>query len=172
MLRYALINGTLVVQVVIAPDTYVAPPGLVAVQSDSANVGDTYAGGGFTPADPVLPAAQLRVLAFSIVTILLANSRNYTIGSGVTVKCDAGTATGADLAGLNAWGLTNPTATTMWTDDFGFVTTITGTEAVSLANQVISYGQSVYNTLGTVMNEITAGTISKASQVNAVVWPT
>jgi hypothetical protein len=118
--------------------------------------------------------AQLLAAAFAQVASLMTNSRTYNLGGSpaVSVKCDGTQGTGADLAGLNAWGSAAPTATTTWVDDFGTPTTITGAQGVALAAAVIVYGQSVYDKLGSVCAAIGAGSITTLAQVASAGWPT
>jgi hypothetical protein len=120
-----------------------------------------------------LTHAQLLGVANAQIATLMAVPRTYTLSGSpsVSVKCDTLQSTGADLAGLNVWGTASPTATTTWVDDFGVPTVITGAQGVSLGNQVIAYGQSVYDVLGTVAAAIAGGTITTAAQVAAAGWP-
>jgi hypothetical protein len=118
--------------------------------------------------------AQLLSAANAKLTTLMAVARTYALGGSpaVSVKSDAMQGTGSDLAGINAWGAANPTATTTWVDDFGVSTMITGAQGVTLAAAVIAYGQSVYDVLGTASSGIAAGTITTVAQINALAWPT
>lgn len=114
---------------------------------------------------------QLQVYANSKLTTLFTVARTYSLGS-VSVKCDTTTTTGANLAALNAWGTANPAATTQWVDNFGAVTQITGAQAVTLASDVIVYGQSVYAILASAMTGIAGNTITTTAQIDALSWPT
>jgi hypothetical protein len=131
---------------------------------------------GTLSAPVVAPPTQAQLLgaASSMLASLMAIARTYALGGSpaVSVKCDGMQGTGSDLAGLNAWGAANPTATTTWVDDFGVPTTITGAQGVTLALAVVAYGQSVYDVLGTAAMGIAAGTITTVAQVNALAWPT
>ena len=118
-----------------------------------------------------LTAAQLVAYAFGKVGSLLATARSYTLATGVAVKCDATTATEANLVGLNAWGTAAPTATQPWIDNFGAVTVITGAQAVALAESVVAYGQSVYAALAAVAQEIAAASVTTTAQIDAASWP-
>jgi hypothetical protein len=146
----------------------------VPVGTSGAQVGWTYSNGAFAapPSLPALTKPQLIAYAGAKVTALLAVARTYALGSGVSVKCDATTPTGADLAGLNAWGTATPAATTTWVDDFGVPTTITGAQGVALAAGVIAYGQSVYDELGVAATGVAGSTITTTAQIDALTWPT
>lgn len=126
------------------------------------------------PATGLTPPTQAQLLAAANAKVmaLMAVARTYALPGSVSIKCDTLQATGADLAGLNAWGAAAPTATTTWVDDFGVSTTITGAQGVALAAGVIAYGQSVYDMLGTACTGIAAATITTTAQVNALAWPT
>lgn len=115
--------------------------------------------------------AQLLAAAYAKVAALMSVARTYALPGSVSVKCDGTTQTGADLAGLNAWGATAPTATTTWVDDFGVPSTITGAQGIALAAAVILYGQSVYDVLGTVASSIASGSITTLAQVQSAAWP-
>jgi hypothetical protein len=115
--------------------------------------------------------AQLMAAANAKVTSLMSVPRTYALPGSVSVKCDGTPQTGADLAGLNAWGAAAPTSTTTWVDDFGVPTTITGAQGVALAAAVIAYGQSVYDVLGTVATGIAASTITTLAEVTSAAWP-
>jgi hypothetical protein len=116
--------------------------------------------------------AQLLAAANAKAASLMAVPRTYALPGSVSVKCDGTPQTGADLAGINLWGAAAPTATTTWVDDFGVATTITGAQGVFLAADVVAYGQSVYNMLGTACAGIAAATITTTAQINALAWPT
>ena len=118
-----------------------------------------------------LSVSSLVAYAFSKVSNLLSIARNYSLAPGVSVKCDATTPTEANLVGLNAWGTASPTSTQPWVDNFGTATPITGAEAVVLAQSVVVYGQSVYAVLAVVSQEITTGSITTISQIDAAAWP-
>lgn len=141
--------------------------------SQTAAALDAVLTGAGLPASGLVAPTQAQLLSYAYAKIggLLAVSRVYALGSGVSVKCDATTQTGADLAGVNAWGTTAPTATTSWVDDFGVSKTITGAQAVTLANAVVAYGQSAYNELGVVTTSILAGTTTTYAQIDATAWP-
>lgn len=109
---------------------------------------------------------QLFAYANAKVVSLMAISRLYNLGNGVSVLCDSTSSTGADLAGLNTWGQANPTGTQSWTDNFNKVTIITGAQAVILAMAVISYGTSVYNMLGTAITDITNNSITSFAGID------
>jgi hypothetical protein len=153
-----------------------APSGSTFILQAGAGIGWTLSGGVLVaPASPAPAApsqAQLLGAANFKVASLMAVPRTYALGGSVSVKCDGMQGTGADLAGLNAWGSANPTATTTWVDDFGVPTTITGAQGVTLALSVVAYGQSVYNMLGASATEIASGSITTVAQVNALAWPT
>jgi hypothetical protein len=121
-----------------------------------------------------LTKAELTAYAFGKVTALMAIARTYALGGSppASVKCDGATATGADLAALNAWGAANPTRSTTWVDDFGVATAISGTQACSLAAAVVAYGQSVYDILGTAATEVASGSITTTGAIDALAWPT
>lgn len=123
---------------------------------------------GLTP--PTKP--QLQVYASAKMAALFAIARTYSLDSGVSVKCDTTTSTGANLAALNAWGSAAANATTQWVDNSGAVTQITGAQAVELAAGVIAYGQSVYAILASAMTGISGNTITTTAQVDALAWPT
>lgn len=121
----------------------------------------------------VTTLAQLRAHAFGVVAALLAKPRAYPLVGGVSVLADATTATGADLNGLvTGWAQANPTLTTVWVDDNGGVTSLTGAEIVALAVAVLTYGQSVYAVLAGVMTQIASGAIATTAAIDAAAWPT
>lgn len=126
------------------------------------------------PASGLVPPTTHALMAYANakLTSLMAIPRTYALGSGVSVKADATTATGADLLSLNVWGMTNPAASQPWVDDFGVVTTITGAEAVTLADSVLAYGQSAYVILASAMTGISGNTITTTAQIDALSWPT
>jgi hypothetical protein len=135
---------------------------------------DDVRGAAGLPATGLTPpsAAQLIAYANAKTQSLMAASRTYSVGNGVSVKADATTATGADLISLMTWGNLNPTATQSWVDDFGAVTTLTGAEAVTLAFAVLAYGQSVYTVLGSACSNVKSGSITTTAQIDALAWPT
>ena len=147
----------------------------VPVGSSGAQVGWAYVGGSFSmpPAPPAPTQAQLQAYANGKANALMAVARTYALAGSpaVSVKCDTMPSTGADLAGLNLWGAASPTATTKWVDDFGVATTITGAQGVALATDVVAYGQTVFNELGTATTEISSGTITTTAQIDALTWP-
>jgi hypothetical protein len=127
---------------------------------------------GLPPPPFTLTAAQLIAYANATLDRLRSVARVYTLGVGVTVKCDATQGTGTDLISLLNWGTAAPSATDQWVDNFGMVTVITGAQAVTLANSVLSYGKSLFATLAQACSGVGTGTITLASQIDALSWPT
>lgn len=140
-------------------------PSATVLDDALANVGE--------PASGLIPPSAPALMAYANGKLmsLMATPRTYALGSGVSVKSDATTATGADLLSLNVWGTANPASSQPWVDDFGAVTTITGAEAVTLADSVLAYGQSVYVILASAMTGITGATITTTAQIDALSWP-
>jgi hypothetical protein len=125
------------------------------------------------PMSGLAPATKPQLLAYanSKVMGLTATPRSYSLGSA-TILADATTGTIALVSGLADWGTANPTATQPWIDDFGTVTQITGSEAVTLKTVGLAYIQSIYAVLATAALEIKAGTITTDAQIDALAWPT
>ena len=105
---------------------------------------------------------------------LRALERSYTLSGSpsVTVKCDSLQSTGTDLISLMTWGQANPSGTDTWVDNEGNTTSITGSQAVTLANDVLAYGKSLWAVLATACAGIKAATITSTSQIDALSWPT
>jgi hypothetical protein len=122
---------------------------------------------GLTP----LTQTQLFAYADSKVAALMAVARPYDLGDGVSVLCDGTPSTGANLAGLNTWGQANPTGTQSWIDNFYRKTTITGTQAVTLALAVVAYGTTVYNILGEAVTGIATNSITTTAGIDSLAWP-
>ena len=59
-MRAALIKDGLVVNVIIAGETYKVPEGFILVESDTANIGDIFQGGIFLP--PVITVEEPRLI--------------------------------------------------------------------------------------------------------------
>ena len=75
--RYALVDNGVVVNMVLADPSFVPANGETMVPSDTANVGDTYASGVFTPATPSTPtqgalAGQLAAAASAACAVVVA----------------------------------------------------------------------------------------------------
>ena len=125
-----------------------------------------------TAAPPPAPtSAQLVTYVNTKCAARLAVPRAYTLAAGVTIKADSTDSTRSLVIGLNDWGAVNPTATQLWTDDFGAVTSITGAQAVALYAQTQAYIQSVYAIVGAACQAIAAGTITTYAQIDALSWP-
>lgn len=176
MQRFARIQNGIVAEIIALPD------GVDVAQAFHADItlqpcdgsvseGQTFNGTSFGPA-PAAAAptkAELSRMASGKVAGLSATPRAYT-AAGVTVSCDATQGTIADLLALKDWGTTSPTDTAPWVANDGTVTTITGAQAVALANAVGPYRLGLYRTLSTVLGQIASGAITTAAQIDAAAW--
>jgi hypothetical protein len=144
--------------------------GLIAVSSDTANIGDSYNGTSFTPAVQTYTIVQLQVEANAKANSLLGNMRSYS-ALGATIKSDAIASTIANLIALQQWGAANPTATTNWVANDFSVTQISGAQIVAIAPLVGAYAQSVYAALAAILGQIAGGTITTIAQVDSYGWP-
>lgn len=127
---------------------------------------------GLPPTGLALPSKpELLAYAGKKLGSLRATPRSYALGGGVSVMADATTDTVALVNGLGEWGSQNPTATQNWTDDFGVVTSITGTQAAALKTAGLAFIQSLYVTLASVAEGVQSGSITTYAEVDAVAWP-
>jgi hypothetical protein len=147
---------------------FVAPAGHTIMQQAGAVVGWMLSGSTLAP--PAQTTTQLRDYANAKADALRAVARAYTL-TGVVVYCDSTQGTGTDLLSLQAWGTANAAATTNFVQDNGGVVTLTGAQCVALAQDVLAYGQSLFATLASAMNQIANGTITTTDAIDALSWP-
>ncbi|WP_158812074.1 hypothetical protein [Beijerinckia sp. L45] len=125
---------------------------------------------------PAISTANLALYAAKVQTAVLAKGQTFNVAtSGATainVLCDATNDTRSDLALLALFGQQNPTGSKSWLDNNGNVTALTGAECVQLATLAGTYIDSVYAAMGTLLSQITAGTVTTTAQIDAYVWPT
>lgn len=137
---------------------------------------DTVLKDALNQADPAASQAMLNSYASTVQGKVLAIARTYNVAASgataVNVLCDGTNSTRADLGLLALYGQTNPTGTKSWVDNNGATTQLTGTQCVQLATLVGSYIDTIYAALGTLLGQISSGTITTTAQIDAYTWPT
>lgn len=90
-MRACLIDAAgLVVNAIICGGEYTPPAGLTLVESDDGNIGDSYAGGVFTPAEQVEPEPSTKTPALWAVAYGLQVVDGEIIGLGSTSRIGGG----------------------------------------------------------------------------------
>jgi len=172
-MRHALISGNTVVNVVLADPGFDHGPGLIAVASDTANIGDSYssAGGGkFTSNQP--SPTQTELISYAQLkqqTVLsLGKTVKFDDKSEVYASTDINSLTMLNSAVL--YGQLNPSATINWVNHGGIIP-LNAAEVNELACAVLGFVQSAYTTYGAVVAGINSGAITKDAQIDAASWP-
>lgn len=178
-MRYAVISGGKVTNVIEAPANWTAPEGVQVVPSDTAEIGWSYDGvsltaPGFTA--PPLTAADLVASAKRMQEQVLATGITVNVAasgaSAINILADGTNDTRADLALLALYGQANPTGTKTWLDNNGVSTVLTGVELVMLATLIGNWVSATYPVLATVIADIAAGSVTTPAQIVAAPWPT
>jgi hypothetical protein len=90
----------------------------------------------------------------------------------LNVLCDGGTMTRADLSLLALYGQQNPSGVKTWVDNNNVATQLTGAQFVTLANLAMGWVADCYASIGTLLAQIAAGTITTTAPLDAFSWPT
>lgn len=139
-------------------------------------VGWTYDGGVFSPPSPPAPPSR------SVLTAYANTKQSMLAASGVNVDVGVSGSPEIVFADTNAQGLSNisgalqfvqinPSATINWTGATGSIA-LNATQVLALATGAFIFVQATYTTLGTVLANITAGTVTTIAQIDAAAWPT
>lgn len=103
---------------------------------------------------------------------VLSTGITVPVSSNTNILSDGTSSTLASLALLSLYGQLNPTGTKTWVDNNGVVTIITGAECVTLATNVGNWVSNTYATVGVVLGEIAANTITTTVEIDSILWPT
>lgn len=103
---------------------------------------------------------------------VLSTGITVPVSSNTNILSDGTSSTRASLSLLALYGQLNPTGTKTWVDNNGVVTIITGAECVTLATNVGNWVSNTYATVGVVLGEIAANTITTTVEIDSILWPT
>jgi hypothetical protein len=178
MARTALIdNTTTVVSVIEAPSGYIAPGGETVVESDTANIGDTYSGGVFTPPYTVATNAQmLLVQASQQQARVMSGGISVDVGGGVIADASTGVSSQTTLHSATWQAQANPAQTFAWSQNDGSTMTLTAEQIITINAAVSDFVQATYDTLASINDAINAGTITTIDEVitppsGVLPWP-
>lgn len=165
MKRIAHIENGVVVNISKGADNYVLGPD--EVFSETANIGDAYASGVFTPSTIISKAELLLYLDYKYQR--LANTEIAVDVNSGTALADTNDAGRVDINGLITMGMLGE-ALPQWHQSTGSLTvTLDDLKLIGLA--VAAYRSAAVAVYSNAVAEINAGTITTREEIDVLAWP-
>jgi hypothetical protein len=170
MTRTALVANGRVEHVVVAGPGYRPPPGMTAVISDTANIGDSHDGATFRPpAEPQLPAARLIAIATRRRVIIARTGILFDVAKAGEptrmVRISTTAEHRSDIAELAWLAERNSLFTAPWVDAFG-TAMLDAAQILELRRKIAAHVAASYASLDATLTAIGSGAITTRAQIN------
>ena len=169
-MRTALVANGRVEHVVIAGPGWQPPPGMTAVASDTANIGDSHDGQTFRPpAEAALPATRLIAIATRRRVVIARTGILFDVAKAGEpsrmVRISTTAEHRSDIAELAYLAERNALFTAPWVDAFG-TAVLDASQILELKRKISAHIAASYASLDAVLTAIAAGTITTRAQLN------
>lgn len=144
-MRTAIIRAGVVDHIVNAGRGYTAPAGATAVPTETGNIGDAWDGVKFTPPPMDKAPQEYEARIYAMLAFEMRLPHEFDLGDGVVVISDMIEPTRIDLAALERWGRSNPSAMRSWHDSQGARIGLSGDQFVRLSEVVQDTVLTLYN---------------------------
>jgi hypothetical protein len=168
--RYALVRKGLVEEVVIADEKYVPPSDMIAVKSDTANIGNKFDGNTFSTV--VTPQTKNVLLYYASRKQSVIAQGGITVSltpvgltSPVDIKVDTNTTGRTDLTMLADQAKSDAGFTEEWIQD-NTSYTLNAAHILQLSTAVQSFVSSTYSKYGAILKSIESGAITTTQQID------
>jgi hypothetical protein len=144
--RYAIVENSIVTNVIVADQPIPVADGARLVASDTANIGDTYSGTDFAETVETFSIARANTHVQQLLLGRTMVEYSWSLTGGVTVVSAMRPEDIEHIKLLSEWGTANTAATKVWVNPDGSLVTITGAQAAELYTLVSAAYLGLYDT--------------------------